>query len=336
MESVMQKELVLAGTPVVVSAQDGDFYLATMPALGPTDLEAVFRAFCRTGDDVIDVGANIGITAILAAEIVDPGIVLALEPLPTTFEHLEQNVIASGLGNIRCLPFAAAAAPGNVTLVSRPGYGFAAYVGTAEAPEYEESVVRALTIDQVVDDQTLANARFMKIDVEGYELEVLRGATRLLKASEPVVLLESNHYCLNVFRRMSLPDFVTEIKAIFPFVFALDFSPGLSILDLTNSETLPGFFHDSIVNNRYPNLLCGFAPETNETLGQICDYTANLRSRTVPDRPSPGAGNKVAEDSQGSSAVLSMAVSTRERDLLLLKRQVFERLRRRGRYFGRT
>jgi FkbM family methyltransferase len=258
------KVLTLMGRSVPFSAPEGDHYLETMSALGPVDLLPVFRACCRPGGRVIDVGANIGITAVMAAALVDPGQVVAIEPVPATFAHLEANVARSGLVNIDCVRAAAAAEEGEVGLVTLAGSNFAAFVGYENVlrryTAYDEIPVRALSLDQIVAEVGLDRVDFIKIDVEGYELEVLRGARRTLSSFRPMVFLEVNHYCLNVFRRISVVDFIDEVLDVFPVVFAVDTS--FSLIDLTDLCTHHVFFHENVVSGRYPNLLCGFDPAT--------------------------------------------------------------------------
>lgn len=317
----MEKDLILAGLAVHFTAADDDYYLQTLPVDGDTDLEAVFRAFCQPGDDFVDVGANIGVTAVLAARVVDPGRVVAVEPVPSTFSYLQHNIAATGLAHVTCRRLAVAAAPGDVSLVSRPGFGFAAYVGHADGlDEYTDFPAPALPLDQLVADEGLERLRFVKIDVEGYELEVLRGATAVLENSRPVVFLESNPYCLSIFHKISLVDFVAEILSIFPFVFALDFTSGVRILDLTMSRNLPGFYHDSVVTNGFPNLVCGFDADMGRRL-------EGLRRPKAEAAPTAGGGDEPEPVSDGA---ITMMVSQRERDSILLKRRVMDAIRGRA------
>ena len=261
----------LAGRVIELSAPDGDHYLKTMSSEGPIDLAPIFAAFCTTGSTVIDVGANIGVTAVLAGILCAPGRVLALEPVPEAFAHLVENVRRSALGNVTCLNVAASATAGTVHLVSRAGFHFAAFVGGGDTLEryagYTSYPAAAETIDDLAASEGLADVNFVKIDVEGYELEVLRGARRTLRAYEPTVFLEANHYCLNIFRRISLVDFTDEVLSIFPVVYAVDTS--FEVLDLSERSSHPHFFHENVVSRRFPNLLCGFTPLIGERLAAI-------------------------------------------------------------------
>lgn len=257
---MLTKELTLIGRRMTFTAPDGDHYLGGMAEAGPVDLLPVLTASCHPGDTVIDVGANIGVRAVMSALLTAPGRVVALEPVPETFVHLEQNCSGSKIDNLTCVHAAIGAVEGTVKLVTRTGSNFAAFVGYEGVLDryvgYDEYEARVLTVDRLVKEQALTSVDFMKIDVEGYELEVLRGAASVLNGLQPVVFLEANHYCLNVFRRTSIVDFLDEILAFFPFVRAVDTT--LNTVDLTQFATHHNFFHDNVVLGRFPNLLCGF------------------------------------------------------------------------------
>ena len=269
------KTLTLIGREIAFSAPDADVYLEGMSTLGPGDIIPVLSAACRPGDTVLDIGANIGVTAVISGVLVGPGRVVAIEPVPETFQHLGANIAASGLDNIICVQAAIGAQEGTVELVTRSGSHFAAFVGYEDVLDryagYAAFPARVVTVDRLVEEQGLHRVDVMKIDVEGYELEVLRGASSTLSTNQPVVFLEVNHYCLNVFRRTSVVDFVDEVLAIFPFVVAVDATGAL--LDLTDPRTHHIFFHDNVVLGRFPNLLCGFDD-------RVADVVATLRSTT--------------------------------------------------------
>lgn len=98
--------------------------------------------------------------------------------------------------------------------------------------------------------------KFIKIDIEGFELEALYGARNTLEKFKPIVYCEANHWCLNIFHRIPLPSFIEQLYGFFPHIFAVN-SDG-RFLDLSNQTDLYWFFHDHTVHFRYINLLCGF------------------------------------------------------------------------------
>jgi hypothetical protein len=120
--------------------------------------------------------------------------------------------------------------------------------------------VRGCPVDEYVESLGIDPVDFIKIDVEGFELEVLRGARRTIQKWKPLLVCEVNHWCLNVFQRKCLPDFVEEVFTFCPHVFAID--SDLQYLDLSDPASLHRFYHDHTTRFAYMNLLCGFDKDT--------------------------------------------------------------------------
>ncbi len=161
------------------------------------EILAVLALFLRPGDTFVDVGANFGWHSVHAARIVGPaGKVFAFEPVPNIADVLERNCRRNGFSNVEVRRLALGARQGQVKLAlnsDNPGGGSVAEFGTLP--------VHMFALDQVIAD---ARPALIKIDVEGYELEVLRGANRTLER-EPVVVLEYNRgpHRKRIFRYLS-------------------------------------------------------------------------------------------------------------------------------------
>lgn len=146
----------------------------------------------RPGDGFIDVGANVGVYSVLAATVVMPeGRVLAVEPEPTLAARLAENFRLNGLDTRDVRPVALGEAEGTVSFeIERDTVG-----RVVEGRQDGAELVPLRRLDDVVgpdfDDFAIG-----KIDVEGYELQVLRGATKLLEARRPRAwLVETNRRC---------------------------------------------------------------------------------------------------------------------------------------------
>jgi len=98
----------------------------------------------------------------------------------------------------------------------------------------------------------------MKIDVEGFELEVFAGAKEVLNTYKPIVFLEMNHWCLNIFRRISIPEFRERLTQIFPCVYAID---GLSYLDYVDERNVHYINYHHVLKFKFMNLIAGFDRE---------------------------------------------------------------------------
>jgi len=162
---------------------------------GRDPLESAWvRRLVRPGDVVFDIGANFGWYTTLSAKLVGPnGRVHGFEPVPGTFQVLKQNCEAND-----CLRFA---------MLNNFGLGESAGVFSIFVPQQHggaslrpsgigpmvEVQCQVRTLDSYCQEQGVSVVRFVKCDVEGAELGVLRGAERLLASdSRPIWLLELN------------------------------------------------------------------------------------------------------------------------------------------------
>lgn len=149
---------------------------------------ALIERTLRRGMIVVDVGANHGLFSLEAAHLTGrEGVVHAFEPTPSTRAILESNLAANGLGRVRVFPTALGDAPGTARLrVHRELSGL-----NTLAPDDITWNRRTLRADAVVDvpittldahaqAEGLDRIDFLKIDVEGFELGVIRGARGLL------------------------------------------------------------------------------------------------------------------------------------------------------------
>jgi FkbM family methyltransferase len=153
---------------------------------------AIFRRFMAPGDVALDVGANIGAHTLALAGLAGPaGAVYAFEPQRLVFQTLCANVALNSLSNVQCVN-AAVGATARVLHLFDPdpeadnnfgGVELAMLAAPAGAPP----------TPQVVLDEYLAldRLKLVKIDVEGMEAEVLRGAAATLDRHKPVLYVEN-------------------------------------------------------------------------------------------------------------------------------------------------
>jgi FkbM family methyltransferase len=139
------------------------------------------RACLQPGDHVIDVGANVGDTALTAATAVGPtGRVWAIEAHPRTYAFLLGNLTLNGVANVSPVNAAAGAAPGRLSFGDARRDDTNCIGGTGLE-------VEAARLDHLVPYK--GRIDLLKIDVEGYELPVCHGAPDTL-ARTRIVLFE--------------------------------------------------------------------------------------------------------------------------------------------------
>jgi FkbM family methyltransferase len=151
----------------------------------------VIKTILNQGDTCVDVGANIGVVSLYSSLCVGPsGKVLAFEANPATVTLLMENIELNKFTNIEIFEFALGAEDGKgeiypetvkhnrgaASMVKRDGQGTLKY----------DIVIKKL--DDVIGD---IKPKVIKIDVEGWEVEVLKGCRRLLSGSDaPILIVE--------------------------------------------------------------------------------------------------------------------------------------------------
>ena len=160
------------------------------PALAP-----VLDAALAPGGVFADVGANLGLYTLWGARLVGAqGRVHAFEPVPKVRACLARSVGLNGFGNVRIVAAGVGAEAGRTVLYQLP-------CASGVTSRYRESKQHGVEVDVTTLDAEFPHAAappdLVKVDVEGMEVEVLRGARRLLASSTPPLLvLEANVPCL--------------------------------------------------------------------------------------------------------------------------------------------
>ncbi|HEX2781680.1 MAG TPA: FkbM family methyltransferase [Gemmatimonadaceae bacterium] len=173
-------------------------------------ITALLRRYVPEGGVFIDVGANIGYYSLLASSWVgDSGRVIAFEPLAQTFARLLRHIEMNGAKNVVPLRLACAASAGarRMLTFADSGWSHLATGGT------EGEQVEATTIDDTIASLNPARVDVLKIDAEGADFEVLRGARRTLEHFRPTVLMETHH----------LHRFGATVEMVRDFLHSLDY-----------------------------------------------------------------------------------------------------------------
>ncbi len=174
-------------------SDDGDvqelYYHAHQQEYYQNDM-AVLRQYVHAGDCVIDVGANMGfVTAMLASLVGKDGKIYSFEPSAITYQKLLKTIAANDLSMVEAVNsglgeadsthelYRVSGSSGNDTMVeSGTGKVSTGQVNITSLDSYLAKNTRPIT--------------FLKIDTEGFELQVLRGSMETLKKHRPVIYIE--------------------------------------------------------------------------------------------------------------------------------------------------
>lgn len=176
----------------------GIFFHGSQPHEAGT--ETLLKGLLNKGDVFVDIGANLGYYTRIGSKIVgSEGAVLAFEPMPAAIRLLKMNV--ADLSNVTIFPIALSERKGEATFYVRKHGNLSSL-----APDPLSGTVR---VDVSLLDEVLWNydkVDFIKIDVEGFEKEVLLGAKKTLSVHHPIVYFELEQ-CFATERDFSLSTF---------------------------------------------------------------------------------------------------------------------------------
>lgn len=156
----------------------------------------LFAQLIKSGNTVVDIGANIGTHTLFFAKHVGPaGTVCAFEPQRCVFQTLCGNMAINDVFNVFCYPTAISRETTTLFVpsvdYSKPGNFGGVFLNTNnEHKEGFKNSERVLAVP--LDSLGLTQCHFIKIDVEGMEKEVLLGSKNTIKKHRPIIYLEND------------------------------------------------------------------------------------------------------------------------------------------------
>ena len=166
--------------------------------------DIIERFHPKEGDTVIDIGAHMGRYTITSSKYVGPnGKVIAVEAHPYNFKMLERNISLNRLANVTAIRCALYSKREKVKLYlpdEKQGYTMHhSVMSNYLITKYNEKIeqyyieVQAYALDELLSNTGVNQVNWIKIDVEGAEYEVLKGAKAILAASKPISILVEIH-----------------------------------------------------------------------------------------------------------------------------------------------
>ena len=152
-----------------------------------TERTDLYEELLRPGQVVFDVGAHMGYYTLIASRAVGPeGKVFSFEPLPFNLRQLRRHVKHNRCANVQIMAGGVGAESGEGRFVSTGGSA------TGHLAAHGDTPVQLFALDEVVASGQAPPPGLIKIDVEGNELEVLKGARATIGKARPAILLSAH------------------------------------------------------------------------------------------------------------------------------------------------
>lgn len=208
------------------------------------------------GDVVVDIGANIGYYALLEAKLVgNKGKVYAVEPVPYNFELLEKNIELNRCSNIEAFQLAIGEknASGTISITDKRNLSTMSQntVQINRANLIDTVQVKVVTLDEFFKNRAYPD--FIRMDVEGYEVEIIEGMKDILAHNNPLeIFMEIHSFIIRergreMLRTLSRSGFAIKVAIWEPTLvkssFLLDKMLNFVSSKINEDSYHPGYFY---------------------------------------------------------------------------------------------
>jgi FkbM family methyltransferase len=157
----------------------------------------LFAKAAERSTTVLDIGANIGLFSCVAGKALQSGgAIYAFEPIAENAKYFRQNLLNNHLTNVELIESAVGQEVGELSIfVSRES--IATHSASSRHSQGNESISVPMTsVDAFVASRGIGHVDVIKIDVEGYDGYVLKGAVETIKNYQPTIFIEYDPVCL--------------------------------------------------------------------------------------------------------------------------------------------
>jgi FkbM family methyltransferase len=247
--------MIINGIDYRIGGEPNDTYYADFNKVGAynDDVTGYLKSTISDNWVCIDAGANIGLTSIFMVTCGENVSVLAFEPSPVTVRHLINNLNQNDIYNVTVAPVGLGEERGFVKFIDMPNFGAGSHVKAASnhpgALGVDSIAIKIETLDNFLSNTNLARLDLLKIDTEGYELNVLRGAINSIKKFRPLIIIEFNTWFMRVVQNVDPQHVLMELFNLFS---SLAIVSGSDLINVENTDYGRGQFlkdkYDSVVN----------------------------------------------------------------------------------------
>ncbi|MGT3204666.1 FkbM family methyltransferase [Yersinia enterocolitica] len=286
-------------------------------------LASVYKSILKPGDVAIDIGAHIGLHTFPIAEAVGvEGRVFCFEPLPKQFGILSGLIkerLLSGGGvadDIKAYNIALGDSEGEASFTVVPDFpefsGFKERTYHSNEIKREIIEVKVMMLDSFKDE--IGKVRYIKVDAEGGELTILRGAIELISESKPIVSFELGDAALVNYPYTSADyyDYFYDLGYVIYSIFGIPLSKN-EFVDMSRQQ----FFWDYIAAHKDETF-----PKDHNNVRVLINQLWSARESTEPEMCSDFISDKAAklisEANQSAARERDIANAEREKNKLII------------------
>lgn len=309
--------ITVSGIDIELAGTENDLYF--QHCLTEADLfqPAIAVASVLLPSDAVflDIGASLGTVSAAMTQALSQGRIVAVEAAPSVHPSLKETIRRASDSRITLVEAAVSDHIGVTTFHQDPngsGWGFLSPDGATE--------VNTITIDQITADLGLTRVDFIKIDVEGGELAVLKGASATLEEHRSTVMFEVNPFCLWRYGRCLPQDLFSWVRERFTDLVSID-EHGV-VESLNTDEAVNSLLYQLGVTGRLVDVVASSGP-TGLTTESLASF--------LPTPPAPEPPPHTEPEPEGEPAFVW---SPRD-DAIRVINAISRRVKQLGRRFSR-
>lgn len=196
-KNILQTQTMLTGFRLQLDLRDRMQSVMFIKRCHEPETEAVFKEMAPSSQVFFDVGANIGYFSFLVKQLSPRAQIYSFEPLPQNINAYKKNRELNQFSQMELNEVCIADQKGETEFLIPPpeesGWGRMAHRDLFSGEKIKRSVI---TLDDFCRERNIARVDLMKIDVEGYEYKVLKGASETIEKHRPRICIELNEPCL--------------------------------------------------------------------------------------------------------------------------------------------
>ncbi|MBY0385218.1 FkbM family methyltransferase [bacterium] len=196
-KKILQTQTMLTGFKLQLDLRDRMQSVMFIKRCHEPETEVVFKEMAQSCKVFFDVGANIGYFSFLTKQMAPRSQIYSFEPLPQNINAYKINRELNQFSLMELNEVCVADQKGETEFLIPPpeesGWGRMAHRDLFSGEKIKRSVI---TLDDFCRDRSISRVDLIKIDVEGYEFKVLKGATEMIEKYRPKICIELNEPCL--------------------------------------------------------------------------------------------------------------------------------------------
>jgi FkbM family methyltransferase len=156
------------------------------------DIKKLINISLKDGENALDIGGNIGLQSIRMSKCVGSnGKIYAFEPLTYLQEKFKKNVQLNRVDNVVLIPYALSNEEGDLEFtININSYNQGTFSLTHNSNGAEKQVVNIKIADNLPEIQNLNTLSLIKIDVEGFEFQIIKGLEKTIQKHRPRIIFE--------------------------------------------------------------------------------------------------------------------------------------------------